>query len=96
MNNIIGFLKTMKAAYTLVAFGVAFPSITYPLTSLSNHALIMQVGFAKNGVVYEPSITDHTLNMFGLVRMPFGIILSVCIAIFFIGAARIIFLKRST
>lgn len=95
MNNIIEFFKTMKAAYVFVAVGVAFPAITYPLTSLSNNALIMQVGFANNGVFYEPSVTDHTLNVFGLVSIPFGIIMSVSIAIFFIGAARIIFLKKT-
>ena len=95
MNNIIEFLKTSKAAYIFVAFAIAFPAITYPLTRLSNNALLMQVAFAKNGVFYEPTITEHTLNVFGMFRIPFGVILSVCIAILFIGVARIILLKKT-
>ncbi len=78
------------------SYGIALPAVTYPLTSLSNNALILQIGFAKNGVFYKPSVTEYTLNVFGLVKIPFGIVLAFCIAVFLIGLARVILLKKST
>ncbi|MDH5694933.1 MAG: hypothetical protein OEZ47_17685 [Gammaproteobacteria bacterium] len=95
MDSIIENIKTIKAAYIVTTLGASFPLITYPITSLSANALLMQVAFLKNGVFYEPTVTDYTLSLFGLVGVPFGIVLSVCITVFICGLLRIVYLKKT-
>jgi hypothetical protein len=96
MKKIIEYFKTLTAAYAMVAFGILFPAITYPLTSLSQFSFLKQLAFAKNGVFYEPSITDHALNIFGIVKVPFGIILATSIIILLVGAVRLFYIKKIT
>lgn len=80
----------------MIAFGILFPAVTYPLTSLSQFALLKQVAFAKNRVFYEPTITEYTLNVFGIFKIPFGIILAISVIAIFVGVARFIYLKKNT
>ena len=96
MKKIIEFSKTLTAAYAMIAFAIFFPAVTYSLTTLSQFALVKQVGFARNGVFYEPTMTEYTLSIFGIVKVPFGIILTLSIIILFVGAARLIYLKKIT
>ena len=96
MKKIIEYSKTLNATYAMIAFGIMFPAITYPLTSLSQFAFVKQVAFAKNGVFYEPTMTEYALNVFGIFKIPFGIILALSIIVLFVGVARFIYLKKIT
>jgi len=96
MNKIIEYSKTLNAAYAMIAFGVFFPAITYPLTSLTQFAFLKQLAFAKNGVFYEPTVTEYALSIFGIVKVPFGIILATSIIVLFVGLARFIYIKKIT
>ncbi len=96
MQKIVDYLKTKNGAYSFIVTGIALPMVTYPLTSLSQLAFLKQVAFAKNGVFYEPTVTDHVLNVFGLFKIPFGVIMAVSAVILLSGIVRLLYLKKIT
>jgi hypothetical protein len=96
MDSLLDVVKTKKTAYIAIAVGFFIPAFTYPLTSLSQFAFIKQLAFAKKGIFYEPTITEYSLSMFGLFKIPFGYILAFGLIAIFAGVTRLVYLKKNS
>ena len=65
LSNILNNSETLlKVAKILLVIGVLLPSITYPLSKLTNEATLKQVLFAQNGVKYDPTFDEYELVLY--------------------------------